>query len=86
MRVLIAVDGSNPSLDAARLAGAFVDPATDLVALYYSPRDLEKRVPQASRSIVGGAAAAVFADARDALPAAVRGRVEFLQSDAAAAV
>lgn len=86
MRLLIAVDGSGPSLDAVRLAGTFLDPATDLVALYYSPRDLEKRVPAASRSIIGGAAAAVFDDARSALPAAVGGRAEFLQSDAPAAV
>lgn len=86
MRVLIAVDGSKPSLDAVRLAGASLDPSSDLVALYYSPRDLEKRVPEASKSIIGGAAAAVFADARDALPPAIRGRVEFLQTDAPTAV
>lgn len=86
MRVLIAVDGSKPALDAVRLAGSMLDPSADLVALYYSPRDLEKRVPQVSRSIVGGAAAAVFEDARAALPADIAPRVEFLQSDAAAAV
>jgi len=86
MRLLIAVDGSGPALDAVRLATTFLDPASDLVALYYSPRDLEKRVPAASRSIIGGAAAAVFADARDVLPAGVGERAEFLQSDAAAAV
>ncbi|RLS84372.1 MAG: universal stress protein, partial [Planctomycetota bacterium] len=86
MRVLIAVDGSKPALDAVRMAGRLLDPASDLVALYYSPRDLEKRVPQASRSIIGGAAAAVFDDARGALPADVAARAEFIQSDAAAAV
>jgi nucleotide-binding universal stress UspA family protein len=86
MRMLIAVDGSKPALDAVRLAGRLLDPAADLVALYYSPRDLEKRVPEASRSIIGGAAAAVFDDARAALPAEVGPRVEFIQSDAAAAV
>lgn len=86
MRLLIAVDGSGPALDAVRLAATFLDPAADLVALYYSPRDLEKRVPAASRSIIGGAAAAVFADARDALPAALAARAEFLQSDVPAAV
>jgi nucleotide-binding universal stress UspA family protein len=83
--MLIAVDGSKPALDAVRMAGRLLDPATDLVALYYSPRDLEKRVPQASRSIIGGAAAAVFDDARAALPADVAARAEFIQSDAAAA-
>ena len=86
MRVLIAIDGSKPALDAVRMAGRLLDPTSDLVALYYSPRDLEKRVPQASRSIIGGAAAAVFDDARDALPADIAARAEFIQSDAAAAV
>ncbi|MFM7207294.1 MAG: universal stress protein [Planctomycetaceae bacterium] len=86
MRILIAADGSKPALDAVRLAGSLLDPATDLVAVYYSPRDLEKRVPQASRSIIGGAAAAVFDDARAALPAEAASRVEFIQNDSAAAV
>jgi nucleotide-binding universal stress UspA family protein len=86
MRVLIAVDGSKPALDAVRMVGGLLDHASDLVALYYSPRDLEKRVPEASRSIIGGAAAAVFEDARGALPTDVAARAEFLQSDAAAAV
>jgi nucleotide-binding universal stress UspA family protein len=86
MRILIGVDGSAAACDAVRMAAQLVDPATDLVALYYSPRELEKRVPDSSRSIIGGAAAAVFADARDLLPAEMAPRVELLQDDAAAAV
>lgn len=86
MRVLIAVDGSTMSLDAVRMAGGLLDPAADLVALFYSPRELEKRVPHASRSIIGGAAAAVFDDARACLPAALAERAEFIQNDAPAAV
>lgn len=86
MRVLIAVDGSTMSLDAVRLAGTLLDPAADLVALFYSPRDLEQRVPNASRSIIGGAAAAVFEDARGCLSAAVAERAEFVQNDSPAAV
>lgn len=86
MRMLIAVDGSKSALEAVRLAGKLIDPAADLVALYYSPRDLEQRVPQASRSIIGGAAAAVFDDGRGALPADVAARAEFIQSDVAAAM
>ncbi|MGI9176924.1 MAG: universal stress protein [Pirellulales bacterium] len=86
MRVLIAVDGSQPAVDAVRLAGALLDPTVDVVALYYSPRDLEQRVPEASRSIIGGAAAAVFEDARAALPDDVASRAELLQNDVAAAV
>ena len=86
MRILIGVDGSGAALDAVRMAAAFCEPATDLVALYYSPRDLEKRVPEGSRSIVGGAAAAVFADARDQLPAGLASRAELIQNDSPAAV
>lgn len=86
MRMLIAIDGSKPALEAARVGGRLLDPAADLVALYYSPRDLEKRVPEASRSIIGGAAAAVFDDARGTLPADAAARAEFIQSDAPAAV
>jgi nucleotide-binding universal stress UspA family protein len=86
MRILVGVDGSEAALDAVRMVAGLVDPAADLLALYYSPRDLERRVPAASRSIIGGAAAAVFDDARDALPAEVARTAEFIQSDSAAAV
>jgi nucleotide-binding universal stress UspA family protein len=84
--MLIGVDGSETSLNAVRMAAGICDPVADLFALYYSPRELEKRVPNGSRSIIGGAAAAVFADARDLLPADVASRTEFIQSDAAAAL
>lgn len=86
MRMLIGVDGSDASLNAVRMAAGICDPAVDLIALYYSPRELEKRVPDGSRSIIGGAAAAVFADARDLLPTDVASRAEFIQSNTAAAV
>jgi nucleotide-binding universal stress UspA family protein len=86
MRILIGVDGSAASLDAVRMVARLVDPAADAVALYYSPKELQKRLPEASRSIVGGAAAAVFEDARGLLPAASVPRVELVQSDATAAV
>jgi len=86
MRILIGVDGSKAACDAVRMVAQLVDPSADLVALYYSPRELEKRVPDGSRSIIGGAAAAVFADARDLLPADLAQRVELIQNDAAAAV
>lgn len=86
MRILVGVDGSEAALDAVRMVAGIIDPAADLLALYYSPRDLERRVPAASRSIIGGAAAAVFDDARDALPADVARTAEFIQNDSAAAV
>lgn len=86
MRILVGVDGSEAALDAVRMVAGLVDPASDLLALYYSPRDLERRVPAASRSIIGGAAAAVFDDARNALPTEVARTAEFIQNDSAAAV
>jgi len=86
MRVLVAVDGSAAALDAVRMAARLVDPAADRVALYFSPLELRTRVPDGSQSIIGGAAAAVFADARDLLPADVAARAELVQNDATAAV
>lgn len=86
MRILIGVDGSTAANNAVRMAAQLIDPSSDLVALYYSPRELEKRVPDSSRSIIGGAAAAVFADARDLLPGEAAQRAELLQNDSAAAV
>jgi nucleotide-binding universal stress UspA family protein len=86
MRILVAVDGSVPALDAVRMVARLVDPATDCVALYYSPRELRARMPDGSQSIIGGAAAAVFADARDLLPPDVAAGAELFQDDRAAAV
>jgi nucleotide-binding universal stress UspA family protein len=86
MRILVAVDGSAAALDAVRMVARLVDPAADGMALYFSPRELRTRVPDGSQSIIGGAAAAVFADARDLLPADIASRAEFFQDDAPAAV
>jgi nucleotide-binding universal stress UspA family protein len=86
MRMLVAVDGSAAALDAVRMVARLVDPAADLVACYFSSLELRKRVPNGSESIVGGAAAAVFADAREVLPPAVAEQAELFQNDAAAAV
>ncbi|MFN9911788.1 MAG: hypothetical protein ACK53L_04350, partial [Pirellulaceae bacterium] len=57
MNILIAVDGSASSHDAVRLAASLVNPAADAVAIYFSPLELEKRLPGRPRTIVDGAAA-----------------------------
>ena len=59
MKILIGVDGSETSLDAVRLVGRLLDPARDGVAIYFSPLELEKRLPGRPRAIVDGAAAAL---------------------------
>jgi nucleotide-binding universal stress UspA family protein len=86
MRILVGVDGSAASFNAIRMAGKLLDPAADSVALYYSPLELEKRVPGGSHAIVEGAAAALFAEARELLPPEAAARAELLQSDKAPAV
>lgn len=68
MKILIGVDGSQAALDAVRLAGRLLDPATDHVAIYFSPMELEKRLFGQSRRIVEGAAAALFEEACGLLP------------------
>jgi nucleotide-binding universal stress UspA family protein len=68
MKILIGVDGSQAALDAVRLAGRLLDPATNHLAIYFSPMELEKRLFGQSRRIVEGAAAALFEEACGLLP------------------
>jgi nucleotide-binding universal stress UspA family protein len=86
MKVLIGVDGSQSSLDAVRMAGRLVNPATDRVALYFSPLELEKRVFGQSRRVVEGAAAALFEEASGLLPKGFAAEPEMICSSKLAAV
>ncbi len=86
MKILIGVDGSATSLDAVRLASALVNPATDAVAVYFSPLELEKRLPGRRQKIVDGAAAALFEEIRDLLPAGFAREPEMICSSKSAAV
>lgn len=86
MKVLIAVDGSPSSLDAVALVGRLVDPAVDSVAIYFSPLELEKKIPGRARRIVEGAVAAIFEDACQRLPNAFVKPVEAIVSSKTAAV
>ena len=86
MKILIGVDGSAASLDAVRLAAALVNPATDGVAVYFSPLELEKRLPGRKREVVDGAAAALFEEICGLLPRGFARQPEMICSSKSAAV
>jgi nucleotide-binding universal stress UspA family protein len=86
MKILIGVDGSATSLDAVRLAAALVNPATDGVAVYFSPLELEKRLPGQKREVVDGAAAALFEEICGLLPRGFVRQPEMICSSKSAAV
>jgi nucleotide-binding universal stress UspA family protein len=86
MKILIAVDGSQSSLDAVRMTGRLLDPAKDHVAVYFSPMELEKRLFGRSRRIVEGAAAALFEEACGLLPGGFASPPEMICSSKPAAV
>ncbi len=85
MKVLIGVDGSPLSLDAVRLVGRLIDPSRDELAIYFSPLELEKRLSGKSGSIMQGAAAALFAEARVLLPTEFAKPPEMITSSKSAA-
>jgi nucleotide-binding universal stress UspA family protein len=68
MRFLIGVDGSAKSLDAVRLVGRLADPASDAVAVCFSPLELERQLPGQSRELVDGAVDGLFAEVCGLLP------------------
>ncbi len=86
MKVLIAVDGSAASLDAVAFAGRLVDPAVDEVAVYFSPLELERKLPGSPRAMVDGAVAAIIDEAKRQLPEACAAKVKPLHSAQAPAV
>lgn len=86
MKILIGIDGSASSLDAVRLAAMLVDPATDGVAAYFSPLELEKRLLGQKRTVVDGAAAALFEEACSLLPPGFVRQPEMICSSKSAAV
>lgn len=86
MRILIGVDGSAASLDAVRLVGRLVNPAADVVAAYFSPLELEKRLPGRPKKIVDGAAAALFEEVQGLLPRGFASAPEMICSSKTAAI
>jgi len=86
MKVLIAVDGSASSLDAVALVGRLVDPAVDEVAFYFSPLELERKLPGSPKAMVEGAIAAVLDEAKRHLPDSFTRPVQAMHSSKPAAV
>lgn len=86
MKILIGVDGSAASLDAVAVAGRLANPDADRVAIYFSPLELEKRLLGRPRTLVDGAAAALFEEARKLLPGACGRNAEMICSSKSAAV
>lgn len=86
MKILIAVDGSPSSLEAVSFVGSLVDPAADAVAIYFSPLELEKKIPGGQRAVIEGATAAIFEEVRRLLPPGLSGKVETITSSKPAAV
>jgi len=84
MKVLIGVDGSAASLEAVSLVGRLVDPRADEVAIYFSPAELQRRMPW-GQTLVDGASAALFEEARSRLPAGWARPVEAIVSTKSAA-
>jgi nucleotide-binding universal stress UspA family protein len=77
MKLLFGVDGSDGSVDAIRQLSPLVSAEKDVVALYYSPPEMTfagAGADAASRAVHAKAllAEAVFAKAKECLPAAMR--------------
>jgi len=80
MKILIGLDGSPRSLDAVRLVGRLIDPLTDRIDVYFSPVEMQRRLPAAQRGLVEGAAEALRAEAAGLLPAGMATQPRLLTS------
>ena len=84
MKILIGVDGSPASLEAVSLVGRLIDPRADEVAIYFSPAELQRRVPW-GQTLVEGASKALFDEAEARLPQPFTRPVEAIVSTKSAA-
>lgn len=84
MKVLIGVDGSPASFDAVSFVGRLLDPSLDEVAIYFSPAELERRMPW-GQTLVEGASQALFEEAQARLPGRFARPVEAIVSTKSAA-
>jgi len=85
MKVLFAVDGSAGSFDAVDQVGRLLAPGKDEVALYCSPPTIHRKSSVTSQEVLAraqqGLVDAVFAEARQKLPAALQGSAQTITDD-----
>ena len=84
MKVLIGVDGSPASFEAVSFVGRLIDNRSDEVAIYFSPADLQRRMPW-GQTLVEGASKALFDEAEARLPQPFARPVEAIVSTKSAA-
>lgn len=84
MKILIGVDGSPTSMEAVTLVGRLIDPRADEVAIYFSPAELQRRLPW-GQTLVEGASKALFDEAEARLPQPFARPVEAIVSTKSAA-
>lgn len=84
MKILIGVDGSPASFEAVSFVGRLVDSRADEVAIYFSPADLQRRMPW-GQTLVEGASKALFDEASARLPQPFARPVEAIVSTKSAA-
>jgi len=86
MRYLIGVDGSPKSLEAVRFVGRIMDPAADVVAICFSPLELERQLPGQPREMVQGAIDGLFDEVCSLLPKSLVSGPERIRLDKPAAL
>ena len=84
MKVLIGVDGSPASMEAVSVVGRLIDPRADEVAIYFSPAELQRRMPW-GQTLVEGASKALFEEAEARLPQPITRPLEAIVSTKSAA-
>jgi len=86
MKILVAVDGSPKSLDAVRLVGRLCNPATDAMAVYFSPLEIQRQLAGRPHTVIDGAIEGLRHEAARLLPAGLAMEPEMLSSLKTAAV
>lgn len=86
MKMLVAVDGSPKSLDAVRLVGRLCDPASDAVAVYFSPLEIQRQLAGRPHTVIDGAIEGLRREAARLLPPGLAAEPEMLSSLKTAAV
>jgi nucleotide-binding universal stress UspA family protein len=68
MKILVGLDGSMKALEAVQLVGRLIDPKADEVDFYFSPVEMERRLPDRQRRVIDAAITALRDEAVKLLP------------------